>query len=986
MAQPSAQEQYLLELINRFRLNPAEEYDLLVNSGDADVESALNFFGVDFSVLASQWASLSAAQPLAWSEQLGSSALTHNQLMIANDQQSHNLPGEPSLIDRINNAGSDSYNAAAENIFAFSQSAFYAHAGFVIDWGDDNDEASDGFGTGIQTPAGHRNALLDNSYREVGLSIVEEGNPVTQVGPQVVTQHLANRETGADEWLLGVVFRDMDDDDFYSIGEGLGGVTVNIAGTNFSTSVQTGDAGGYQTLLPQGTYSIDFVQNGSVLQTYNNVVIGSESVKQDFFIEVGTAPTTGKGKIVGIQYNDANGNGIQDSGEVGLAGRSVYIDANNNRQFDSTELSVTTDADGVYIFNDLDPGEYSIAPVIPSNREQTSPQPDEPIGSETYLLDDGEQDGWLLLPGNALIFTQFETIAGQETLTSLSVGLSDRGNPTQLFIYQDADGDDAPDGDELILSVSPTLTGTEGFASVAISPTTVSGTFFVGTAYDAVESSSIVPHDTNSPDGRSWWASSSDPNSFSPNFYGASDWLLRANATGILSQQVSVGADETVGGINFGDIEVDMTVFGTPDDDTITGTPEADSIDGLAGNDTISGLAGNDTIHGGDGDDLLEGQENADNLSGGSGVDSLNGGNGNDTLNGDEGDDLLQGNDDADALFGGEGNDTLAGNSENDELSGDAGLDFLFGGDGADTLDGGSDSDVVRGGNGDDQLDGGIGDDTVSGEGGNDVVEGGSGRDFIYGGFGEDTLRGGEGNDLLFSGQLNDELFGGEGDDVVRGADGNDTLNGDAGNDTVSGEAGDDLARGGDGQDNVFGGGGKDTLYGEEDPDLLGGGGDDDELFGGSSDDTLRGDSGNDSLEGGTGDDAVVGGSGEDVLIGVDLSAGANYGAGEIDVLTGGTGADTFVLGVTGSATNVFYVAGTSSNPALGDYAFISDFVIGEDLIQLTNLGVDAYILEINASLSDVRLSGTGELIARLNGIGTGSEISLQDTNQFAFV
>jgi len=44
MANPSAEEQYMLELVNRMRIDPAAEYNLLVNSDDSNVNGALTFF------------------------------------------------------------------------------------------------------------------------------------------------------------------------------------------------------------------------------------------------------------------------------------------------------------------------------------------------------------------------------------------------------------------------------------------------------------------------------------------------------------------------------------------------------------------------------------------------------------------------------------------------------------------------------------------------------------------------------------------------------------------------------------------------------------------------------------------------------------------------------------------------------------------------------------------------------------------------------
>ena len=81
---------------------------------------------------------------------------------------------------------------------------------------------------------------------------------------------------------------------FIAWGEGLGGVTVNVVGSGgFNASVQTNEAGGYQTLVPQqGTYTVSFVQNGSTLNSYS-VSVGTENKKQDLMLAVGVAPNAG---------------------------------------------------------------------------------------------------------------------------------------------------------------------------------------------------------------------------------------------------------------------------------------------------------------------------------------------------------------------------------------------------------------------------------------------------------------------------------------------------------------------------------------------------------------------------------------------------------------------------------------------------------------------------------------------------------------------
>jgi len=839
MAQPSSQEQYLLELVNRFRMNPTVEDDLLFGSNDADVQNTLGFFGTNGAVLSSQFSSLSAAQPLAWSTQLHDSALTHSQLMISFDQQSHNLPNEPALFDRINNAGGNTYTAAAENIYAFSFSPLYTHAGFVIDWGDDDNDPNNGYGTGIQNPPGHRNSLINNVYTEAGFALPEENVAATDVGLLVSTQHLGDRDTGSAVWLLGVAYRDMDDDDFYSVGEGLGAITVKISGNGFSTSVQTNSAGGYQVLVPQANlqtnplgvdYTVTFESLGKTLGSYA-VTVKDENEKQDLLIEVADAPTSGLGKITGIQFRDLNSNGVQDIGERGIVGRSVFLDANGNRQLDNGEVSTTTDGDGVYVFNNLTPGSYRVAPVIPADRNQTFPVVG---GAERYQIDDGGSENLLgYTSGGLIIFNRFTTLTASETLTSISVGLSKRGNPTKLLVYQDADGDGRPDNDEKVAEVATSLTGDFGFANVAVSPIALSGTFFIGALYEGNNvNTTVVPHDSSVPAGQSFVAISSDPNTFTAFDAQSINWLLRANTAGLVTQQVEVEANETTGGVNFGDRATTINSdSGTPGNDTLNGTASVDIISGLAGNDRIDARAGDDILFGGDGEDSLFGYE---------GKDDLFGGGSRDILYGMEDEDLLVGEAGDDALFGGSANDTLNGGDGNDRLDGEAGDDELNGGDGNDNINGGAGNDVANGGDGNDLLAATAGNDTLSGGNGNDfytvdsladiVIEAvDSGTDRVQStvgwtlqdnveqlklinGFGNIDGTGNSLNNRLFGNESNNALLGVAGSDILYGFAGNDTLVGGSDTDFLFGDVGDDLLIGGSGADILFGGAGSDTF------------------------------------------------------------------------------------------------------------------------------------------------------------------------------
>ncbi len=279
MTQPSALEQEMLYYTNRMRTNPVDEYNLLVNSEDSNVNSAINFFNVDLNVLQDQWDDLTSAQTLAWSEQLHESSYNHNEFMIELDQQSHQLSGEPSLGERITDTGY-SWNTLGEGVFAFAKSVFYGHAAFAIDWGFT--------ATGIQNPAGHRNAIMNNNYREIGIDITLENDSTTSVGPLVITQDFGNRSAlNGKGWLVGTVFSDLDKDNFYDPGEGLNDISISVTGINgtvFTENFNTWEAGGYQILLDSGNYQVEFTRNGDFLKN-QNFIISSENVLIDLQVE-----------------------------------------------------------------------------------------------------------------------------------------------------------------------------------------------------------------------------------------------------------------------------------------------------------------------------------------------------------------------------------------------------------------------------------------------------------------------------------------------------------------------------------------------------------------------------------------------------------------------------------------------------------------------------------------------------------------------------
>ncbi len=325
-------------------------------------------------------------------------------------------------------------------------------------------------------------------------------------------------------------------------------------------------------------------------------------------------------------------------------------------------------------------------------------------------------------------------------------------------------------------------------------------------------------------------------------------------------------------------------------------------------------------------------------------------------------------------IYGNAGNDTLIGGRLGDRIFGGVGNDYLSGGDGNDTLSGGAGNDTLIGGLGINYLDGGSGIDTVY----YSFIKKGIQANLATGmvapikgnGF-KDTLKnvenliGSSGNDIIIGSKVNNTLWGDNGKDSINGGAGDDTLDGGAGEDTLAGSSGNDTFVVNSIRDVVIEDfeAGTDTVISSTNYTLadnvenltlksaarLGVGNSLDNLIStaGNLSYTLEGASGNDTLLGGGRDDSLDGGTGDDFL--------KAYGddGGEIDYLTGGQGADTFILGDEENGA-FYYHPGSIWYQEIPepDTAIITDFTIADgDLIQLYGAIEEYYIEELDYTL-----------------------------------
>jgi uncharacterized protein YkwD len=273
LSSPDSQQQYMLEMLNMARTNPAEMASWLKSNLDANDMATIQHYGVNLDQTLQDIANTPPVQPLALNDTLTKTALDQSQYEADNQVQTHQGPGEADLLQRLNDAGYTNPTVYGENSYAYAQSVDHAMKAFLIDWGVSGN--------------GHRGNILqmstpdDKTYSEVGIGIVAT-NPGSQLGKLVVTNDFG-RPANFQPQVVGVVYDDQNGNHLYDIGEGEGGVSIVVDDSNGNQVAEatTWDSGGYQIPLAPGSYKVTAVDNGQVVKS-QDITIGSDNVKVDF--------------------------------------------------------------------------------------------------------------------------------------------------------------------------------------------------------------------------------------------------------------------------------------------------------------------------------------------------------------------------------------------------------------------------------------------------------------------------------------------------------------------------------------------------------------------------------------------------------------------------------------------------------------------------------------------------------------------------------
>ena len=289
------------------RANPAAEGQrlLLLVQTNPDIHAAVSNW--DLSTFIQDIDSLPSLPPLAFNPRLIAAADVETARMIADNVQEHSPPGfltDPSVATdsdgQVYYPTGMSYWHTGENVYAFSAGVHaslprdvvdFFQAAFLLDWG--NPDYVHFWNTMAPGPS-QAAALGKQPFSEIGISLAFNAQPTTpppanppdpataglNVGPALVTEEFGWRSLGSAD-LTGVVYKDMNDNNFYDPGKGIAGATITAVGHagqgTFKTT--TWNSGGYTLPLPAGTYTLTASGRGLSMPQTSTVTIGVNNVE-----------------------------------------------------------------------------------------------------------------------------------------------------------------------------------------------------------------------------------------------------------------------------------------------------------------------------------------------------------------------------------------------------------------------------------------------------------------------------------------------------------------------------------------------------------------------------------------------------------------------------------------------------------------------------------------------------------------------------------
>ena len=279
---PTPDEQFVLEYINRARANPVAEGQRLgidIHEGLED-DPQNGCYGPEY---------VGVRPPLAMNPLLLGTAQAHSEDMYNQNYFSHTDPNGTTAFQRIADAGYE-YVSAGENMAAGSgMSATDLEDFMMVDSG---------------TPCRpHRMNLLDifpyppPVYLEVGVGYYQGSTP-NGYGDSFITEDFGT-SANYGPFLTGVVYTNADGSNFYKVGEGISGVTITPSSGNYYAISSA--SGGYAfPIPPSGTITVT-AQGAGFGPVTQTITLTGTNVELDFTPQgtTGASVTTNLGTTTG---------------------------------------------------------------------------------------------------------------------------------------------------------------------------------------------------------------------------------------------------------------------------------------------------------------------------------------------------------------------------------------------------------------------------------------------------------------------------------------------------------------------------------------------------------------------------------------------------------------------------------------------------------------------------------------------------------------
>ncbi|NEO55191.1 MAG: tandem-95 repeat protein [Okeania sp. SIO3B5] len=202
------------------------------------------------------------------------------------------------------------------------------------------------------------------------------------------------------------------------------------------------------TAVEDVTANFDIFHSGSIDGIGTNLEFFVDGIPTNIVTANVIEIPPGFGSISGIKFQDDNGDGIQNSGEVGIPGFRVYLDINNNNNFETGEPSAITNNDGSYVITGILPEDYILREVQQAGFTQTTPDRNVTVIANQILPNQNFGNAPLVNPGS-ISGTVFDDLndndlldPGETGLNNVSVNLSGIENdiPIQQTTVTDSSG------------------------------------------------------------------------------------------------------------------------------------------------------------------------------------------------------------------------------------------------------------------------------------------------------------------------------------------------------------------------------------------------------------------------------------------------------------------------------------------------------------------------------------------------------------------